>query len=163
MFKYDWVWHKTKATGHLNAKKQPMRDKEDVLVFYSKPPTYNPQMVDGIPYKPKAGNPNESTSQTGSYGAYSNVRNHNPGTRYPKQVCKFNSVQRGSLHPTQKPVEMLRYFIRTYTNPNDIVLDATMGSGSTGEACLYEGRRFIGIELSDVYYPIAVKRLADAM
>ena len=136
MFKYDLVWQKPKGTGHLNAKKQPMRDKEDVLLFYKKQCTYNPQMTEGTPYKDKAGKDHaKSTSMTDSYGNYTNYREVNKGVRYPKQVQKFGVVERGTLHPTEKPVELMEYLIKTYTNENETVLDFTMGSGSTGVAC----------------------------
>lgn len=158
-FKYDWVWRKPKGTGHLNAKKQPMRDKEDIVVFYQSQCYYNPQFSEGVPYKNKAGNPNLATSMSGSYGRYSNYREDNPGRRYPKQVLEFGVVERGTLHPTEKPVDLLRYLIRTYTKPGDTVLDPTMGSGSTGEAALSEGRDFVGIELDSQYYKVALERL----
>jgi len=159
-FKYDWVWQKPKGTGHLNSKKQPMRDKEDVVVFYKKQCTYNPQMEQGTPYKDKAGKDHSKhTSMTGSYGKYTNYREVNTGFRYPKQVQKFGVVERGTLHPTEKPVEMLRYFVRTYTNEGDIVLDNTAGSGSLGEACIAENRDFILIEKEHNYYEIIKERV----
>lgn len=161
-FKYDWIWEKTKATGHLNAKKQPLRNKEDILVFYKKQPTYNPQMTQGEPYKNKAGKDhNSQSSMTGSYGKYSNYRPDNEGTRYPKQILKFNVVQRGTLHPTEKPVALLEYLIKTYTNPGDLVLDNCMGSGSTGEAALRTGRKFIGIEKDKDFFDIASNRILN--
>ena len=161
-FKYDWVWRKPKGTGHLNAKKQPMRDKEDILVFYSSQPTYNPQMTSGTPYKDKAGKDHTKTSSmTGSYGDYTNFRNDNEGLRYPKQVLEFGVVERGTVHPTQKPVALMEYLIRTYTNPGDTVLDNCMGSGTAGVACVNTGRSFIGIEIEERYCEIAAKRLAQ--
>jgi len=161
-FKYDWVWQKPKGTGHLNAKKQPMRDKEDVLVFYRKQPTYNPQMTEGTPYKDKAGKDHSSnSSMTGSYGSYTNFRNDNNGLRYPKQVIKFRVVERNTVHPTQKPVDLLEYLVKTYTNGGDVVLDNTMGSGSTGVACLNTNRKFIGIEMDEGYFEIAKKRIEE--
>lgn len=160
-FKYDWVWEKTKATGHLNAKKQPLRNKEDILVFYKKQPTYNPQMVEGEPYKNKTGkDTNGSSSMTTSYGKYTNKRNENTGFRYPKQILKFNTVQRNTLHPTEKPVSLLEYLIKTYTDEGDVVLDNCMGSGSTGTACMNTNRRFIGIEKDKEYFDIACGRLS---
>ena len=159
-FKYDWVWRKPKGTGHLNAKKQPMRDKEDILVFYSEHCTYNPQFTTGKPYKNKAGkNHDANTSMTDSYGAYTNFRNDNDGKRYPKQVIDFGVVERGTFHPTQKPVALMEYLIKTYTNEGESVLDFTMGSGSTGVACMNAGRKFIGIELDPTYYGIACERV----
>jgi DNA modification methylase len=160
MFKYDLVWQKPKGTGHLNAKKQPMRDKEDVLLFYKKQCTYNPQMTEGTPYKDKAGKDHaKSTSMTDSYGNYTNYREVNKGVRYPKQVQKFGVVERGTLHPTEKPVELMEYLIKTYTNENETVLDFTMGSGSTGVACKNTNRNFIGIEQDEKYFKIAEERI----
>ncbi len=162
MFKYDWVWRKPKGTGHLNAKKQPMRDKEDILVFYSKQCTYNPQKTVGAPYKDKAGKDHtKSTSMTDSYGKYTNKREDNSGFRYPKQVQEFPVVERGSLHPTQKPVALMEYLIKTYTNENETVLDFTMGSGTTGVACKNLNRDFIGIERDKEYFEIAEKRINE--
>ena len=163
-FRYDWVWRKPKGTGHLNAKKQPLRDKEDILVFYRGQPTYNPQFTSGAPYKDKLGKDHSATSSmTDSYGAYSNFRNNNDGRRYPKQVIEFGVVERGTLHPTQKPIALLEYLIRTYTNEGETVLDNTMGSGSTGVACVNTGRHFVGIECDPTYFAIAEKRINEAM
>lgn len=159
-FKYDWCWKKPKGTGHLNAKKQPMRDKEDILIFYRGQAIYNPQMTAGTPFRNKAGDPAKSTSMTENYGKYTNYREDNEGTRYPKQVLEFGVVERGTVHPTQKPVPLLRYMIRTYTNPGMVVLDATMGSGSTGMACLLEDRDFVGIEKEAKYFDTANRSLA---
>ena len=160
MFKYDWVWQKPKGTGHLNAKKQPMRDKEDILVFYAKQCTYTPQKTKGEPYKDKAGKDHASrTSMTDSYGAYTNKREDNSGFRYPKQVQRFPVVERGALHPTQKPVALMEYLIKTYTNEGETVLDFAMGSGTTGVACKNLGREFIGIELDESYFHIALDRI----
>lgn len=162
-FKYDWCWRKPKGTGHLNARKMPMRDKEDVLVFYRKRGVYNPQFTSGSPYKNKAGKNHSGTnSMTESYGLYTNFRYNNDGKRYPKQVIEFGVVERGTVHPTQKPVALMEYLIRTYTNPGDIVLDNTMGSGTTGVACVNTGRRFIGIEKDAAYFDIACQRISDA-
>ena len=160
MFKYEWTWRKPKGTGHLNAKKQPMRDKEDVCVFYSKQCTYNPQMTAGAPYKDKAGKDHEGeSSRTESYGKYTNKRDDNSGTRYPKQVLDFPVVERGNVHPTQKPVALMEYLIKTYTNEGETVLDFTMGSGSTGVAAKNLNRNFIGIEMDKGYFEIAVGRI----
>ena len=164
MFKYDWTWKKPKGTGHLNAKKQPMRDKEDVLVFYSKPCKYNPQMTEGVPYKDKAGKDHsKSTSMTENYGRYTNFRNNNEGTRYPKQVLEFGVVERGSLHPTQKPVALLEYLIRTYTDEGETVLDFTFGSCSTGVAALNTNRKFIGVEAEEKYFDIGASRMEGCL
>jgi len=162
-FRYDWVWRKPKGTGHLNAKKMPLRDKEDILVFCGSPPPYNPQFTTGTPYKRKAGDPTKATSTTDIYGAYTNFRNDNEGRRYPKQVLDFPVVERGNVHPTQKPVALMEYLIRTYTNEGETVLDFTMGSGTTGVACINTERSFIGIECDENYFKIAEVRIKEAI
>ena len=160
MFKYDWIWQKPKGTGHLNAKKQPMRDKEDILVFYKKQCTYNPQMTEGTPYKDKAGKDHtKSTSMTGSYGKYTNYREVNKGVRYPKQVQQFGVVERGTVHPTQKPLDLIEYMIKTYTNEGDLILDNTCGSGTTGLGAKNLNRNYIMMEQDPKYYEIACKRV----
>lgn len=158
-FKYDWTWRKPKGTGHLNAKKQPLRDKEDILIFYSKQCTYNPQMVSGDPFGKKTG----SKQQSGVTREHGEFRNKNNGTRYPKQVLEFGVVERGNQHPTQKPVQLMEYLIKTYTNEQETVLDFTMGSGSTGVACKNLNRNFIGIEKDTQYFKIAQDRINSAV
>lgn len=157
-FRYDWTWRKEKGTGHLNAKKMPMRDKEDIVVFGNIAACYNPQFGEGKPF----GNKRGTKQLTDNYGEFGQFNEPNDGKRYPKQVLEYNVVGRGSQHPTQKPVELLEYLIKTYTNENDVVLDNTMGSGSTGVACMNTKRRFIGIEQNDGYFDIAVKRVTEA-
>ncbi len=156
-FKYDWTWAKTKGTGHLNAKKQPLRDKEDILVFYEKQCKYFPQFTEGTPYDgaKRAG----AKQQTSSYGDHGSYRENNDGKRYPRQIIKFDIVGRGSMHPTQKPVELLEYLIKTYTNEGDVVLDNCMGVGSTAIACINTNRNFIGFELNEDYYLKSMERL----
>ena len=162
MYKYDWYWKKPKGTGHLNAKKQPMRDVETISVFYKKQCYYNPQMTSGTPYKNKAGkNIAGKTSMTDCYGDYTNFRYDNEGFRYPKQILEFGVVERNTLHPTQKPTELLEYLIKTYTLDNEVVLDNAMGSGSTGVAALNLHRKFIGIELDEKYFEIASNRISE--
>lgn len=161
-FKYDWTWRKPKGTGHLNAKKMPMRDKEDIVVFYREQSVYNPQYGGGTPYKNKAGKDHSSSSSmTDCYGAYTNFRNDSDGRRYPKQVLDLPVVERGSVHPTQKPVALMEYLIRTYTNEGETVMDNCMGSGTTGVACINTKRNFIGIEQDAKYFEIAQKRIHD--
>lgn len=144
MFRYKWVWEKSKATNFLNAKKQPLRKHEDVCVFYRKMPVYNPQMVKGEPYD-KGFRKNQLS---GSYGDFSSVHVKSDGKRYPTDVVYFKTAESEGevFHATQKPVELGRYFIRTYSNPGDLVLDNTSGSGSFLVAALMEGRNFVGIE-----------------
>lgn len=160
MFKYDWCWRKPKGTGHLNAKKRPMRDKEDILVFCGVAPPYNPQFSAGQSYRDKAGkNHDGRSSMTDAYGAYTNHREDNHGTRYPKSVIEFGVVERGTVHPTQKPVALMEYLIKTYTNEGDTVLDFAAGSGTTGVAAQNLGRKFIGIEMDDHYFEVAKCRI----
>ena len=163
LFKYDWCWKKPRGTGHLNANKQPLRDKEDILVFYKKQPTYNPQYTRGEPYTSKSGK-NSRVFEKGetTYGRFMKGRefaNDNNGFRYPKQVLEFGVVERNTLHPTQKPVALFEYLIKTYTNEGEIVLDNCIGSGTTAIAALNTGRFFIGIEKDKHYYEIAVERV----
>ena len=153
MLRYEWIWEKHIATGFLNAKKMPMKAHENILVFYKKLPTYNPQFTEGKPYTGKSGRPSSN------YGIHKdNFITINNGYRYPRDVVKFKH-DKEKLHPTQKPVKLLEYLIKTYTNENMLVLDNCMGSGSTGIACLNTNRRFIGIELDENYYNIAKQRI----
>lgn len=147
MFKYRLVWEKSKATNFLNAKKQPLRKYEDVCVFYKKQPTYNPQMREGEAY-----NKGTRKSQlTGSYGDFGSVEVKSDGQRYPTDIIYFKTAEsEGEVyHPTQKPIELGRYLVKTYTNPGETVLDNTSGSGSFLIAAMLEGRNFIGIELNE--------------
>ena len=155
MFKYQWVWQKEAGTGLLNAKKQPLRDHEDVCVFYTKQPTYNPQYTEGKPYVAKKG------GETSNYNPSGNVTTVSDGKRYPKTVQKFNR-DRNKIHPTQKPVALLEYLIRTYTNEGETVLDFAHGSGSTGIASANTGRRYIGVEMDDHYFNISKERILAA-
>ena len=155
MFKYQWVWQKEAGTGLLNAKKQPLRDHEDVCVFYTKQPTYNPQYTEGKPYVAKKG------GETSNYNPSGNVTTVSDGKRYPKTVQKFNR-DRNKIHPTQKPVALLEYLIRTYTNEGEAVLDFSHGSGSTGVAAVNTGRKYIGVEMDDHYFNISKERILAA-
>lgn len=158
-FKYQWVWEKNKATGHLNAKKQPMRAHEDALVF-SNEYTYNPQMGEGKRYS-NSHKPNDSGDCYGKVG-YSSVKDCT--TRFPRSIIYVPVDIKAEFHPTQKPVALMEYLIKTYTNPGDTVLDNTMGSGTTGVACMNTGRNFIGVEKDKEhgYFQIAEKRISDA-
>ena len=147
LFKYKWVWEKSKPTNFLNAKKQPLRKHEDVCVFYKKQPVYNPQMTKGEPYDKGV----RKNQLSGSYGDFQPVHVSSEGERYPTDIVYFKTSESEGdvVHPTQKPVELGRYFIRTYSNPGDVVLDNTFGSGSFLVAALLEGRNFIGIEKNE--------------
>lgn len=157
-FKYCWVWCKHYARGFLNAKKQPLREHEDIAVFYRKQCVYNPQMVVG-----KMREKGNSNKQRGCYGNYKSVATVND-LYYPKTLLDFAGCPNGELvHPTQKPVALLEYLIKTYTNPGEVVLDNCMGSGSTGVACANTQRDFIGIEKDEEYFRIAKKRIEDSI
>lgn len=156
LFKYEWIWEKTMATGFLNAKKMPLKSHESILIFYKKTPVYNPQMRTGYkPYKCSRGTKNTN------YGKFDNTYvSKSDGERYPIDIIKFKH-DNPKIHPTQKPVDLLKYLIKTYTNEEDLVLDNCMGSGSTGVACKILNRSFIGIELDKEYFKIAKNRINE--
>lgn len=155
-FRYEWIWEKLTASGHLNANRMPMKKHENILAFYKKLPTYNPQFTEGKPYVATY------STHSSNYGKQKdNITTINDGKRYPVDIIKFNN-DRG-LHPTQKPVELLEYLIKTYTNEGETVLDNCMGSGSTGVACVNTNRNFIGIELDKGYFEIAKSRIEQAL
>ena len=154
-FKYEWVWRKQQGTGFLNAKKQPLRNHESILVFYQKQPTYNPQFMAGKPYKCLSGK--------GSLDNNKQIRvvTENLGIRYPLTVLDF-AYDKNKTHPTQKPVALFEYLIKTYTNEGeDIVLDNCIGSGTTAIACISTNRNYIGIEKEEKYVEIANKRINE--
>ena len=160
-YKYDWIWEKTQATGHLNAKKQPLRSNELISVFYKKQCTYNPQKTQG--HKPMNSGVRKLSVQNKSevYGKATKELPFGGNTdRYPRTNIVFKSdKQKSYLHPTQKPILLMEYLIKTYTNENETVLDFTMGSGSTGVAAVNTNRSFIGIEMDDKYFEIATNRI----
>lgn len=153
MLKYEWIWEKSKATGHLNAKKMPMKAHENVVVFYDDLPTYNPQglIKKEIPTirKGRDNGTNYGLSNKDALQEYEN---------YPKSILKIASEGKTN-HPTQKPVALMEYFVKTYTNEGDTVLDNCMGSGTTGVACKNLNRNFIGIEQDANYFEIAKGRI----
>ncbi|MFH0969653.1 MAG: site-specific DNA-methyltransferase [Patescibacteria group bacterium] len=150
LFKYKLTWVKSKPTNFLNAKKQPLRKHEDICIFYKKQPDYNPQMSAGEPYNKGF----RKDQLTGSYGDFKTVEVKSDGKRYPTDVIYFKTAESEGkvFHPTQKPVELGRYLIRTFTNKNDTVLDNTCGSGSFLVSAVLEGRKFIGIEKNEEVY-----------
>lgn len=155
--RYEWIWEKPNPTGHLNAKHAPMKAHENVLVFYRGRPTYNPQKTYG--HKRKVSRVNRSEMLDPCYGSQSGMTLYDSTERYPRSVQIFASEkQHNSLHPTQKPVALAEYFVRTYTNEGDTVLDNCMGSGTTGVAALNCNRKFIGIERDPAYFEVAKKR-----
>lgn len=154
MFRYEWIWEKNQAVGFLNAKKMPLRKHENILVFYKHLPTYNPQ---GLIKLDEPIQEEGSSNRNGkNYGVAdkSFIRTH---TNYPTDIITFSKD--AGYHPTQKPVDLLEYLIKTYTNEGDLVLDNCMGSGSTGVACVNTNREFIGMELDEKYYKVACERL----
>ena len=159
MFRYTLTWEKTKAGGFLNAKRMPLQAHEDILVFYKKLPTYNPQFEEGKPYTKKA----VTNGDGRNYGNFDRVGqvSVNDGKRYPRSVVKFSNDNHGSIHPTQKPVALLEYLIRTYTNEGEAVLDFSQGSGSTGVAAVNTGRKYIGVEMDDHYFNISKDRILN--
>jgi DNA modification methylase len=158
-FRYEWIWEKPQGTNPMNAKVMPLKSHENILVFYRTKPTYNPQMWYSTPY---SGFSSETAKIGEVYGKQQSKHRDNPdGSRYPKTVLKFK--QEKGLHPTQKPVDLMEYLIKTYTNPGEVVLDNTMGSGTTGVAAIRCGRDFIGIESDLDYYQIAKERIESAV
>ena len=151
LFKYCWVWEKEQGVNFLMAKKQPLKVHEDICVFYKKQCTYNPQMTMSKPYISGKGDSGEVT------GKVKKIQTKNTGTRYPKSIIRFNR-ERG-LHPTQKPVSLFEYLIKTYTNEGDLVLDNCMGSGTTAIACINTNRNYLGFELNKEYYELAKNRI----
>ena len=216
-FKYNWIWEKSKATGYLNAKKMPMRAHEDVCIFYRKPPTYNPQMVQGQPYN--KGTAHRPTSVYGAQGLKEKTKKrkqiakmikdkdrldalklvrlemdkmnlswsiidkttsmieriieavkplkttvkNTTGLRYPRTVQYFKTAEsegkKSVIHPTQKPIALFEYLIKTYTNEGDVVLDNCVGSGTTAVACINTKRKYIGMELDEEYYNKCIARI----
>lgn len=157
-FRYCWVWEKQQPTGFLDARRKPMKAHEDVCVFYAATATYNPQGLIAVQVnqsrKNKAGN--------GAYGAVGADDYVQKEGNFPRSVLKIDRVTHGQVHPTQKPVALMEYLIRTYTHEGEVVLDNCMGSGTTGVACANTGRRFVGIERDDKYFAIASERIAAA-
>lgn len=166
-YRYEWIWQKNLAVGFLNAKKMPLRSHENILVFYKKLPTYNPQFTKGKPYVR-----NNTVKMGGVYHFANTVKTEDRvGRRYPKSVVAIDfrhslwgkPSAEYNLHCNQKPTDLLEYLIRTYTNEGETVLDATMGSGSTGVACVNTNRNFIGFEIDEGFYKIAEKRISEAL
>ena len=171
-YRYDWIWDKVSTTNFANAKKMPLSCYEVISVFYKSLPTYNPQMTDAKSDRIRPiSKPKENTSETnkqasGKTRQYSD--NYDNTKRFPRKIievsCRLaecNSLNR--VHPTQKPELLMEYLIKTYTNDNEVVLDFTMGSGTTGVACVNTNRNFIGMELDDKYFEIAEKRINEAI
>lgn len=156
-YKYDWIWDKIKGTGFLNAKRQPMRNHELISVFYKKQCTYNPQKTQGHKLKKSF---RGKHLQTDVYGEMKNDYSYESTERYPRSIQVFRTdTQNSSLHPTQKPVALCEYLIKTYTNEGEIVLDNCVGSGTVPVACINTNRNYIGFELDKEYHRIAEERI----
>lgn len=160
LFRYEWIWEKPAATGFFNAHFQPLRAHENILVFYKAKPTFNPMKTFG--HERKTAKRKDIGSE--HYGKQVNIKSYDSTERYPRSVQLFSrDKKKSNLHPTQKPVALCEYLIRTYTNEGETVLDNTMGSGTTGVACVNTGRSFIGIEQEKKYFEIAEERIAQAV
>lgn len=156
-FRYEWIYMKSQGTGFLNSHKMPLKIHENILVFYGKLPKYHPQMTHG--HKPYISNQKNNFRST-NYGYADPCISVSDGARYPVDVIRF--TQERGAHPTQKPVALCEYLIRTYTDEGDVVLDPFIGSGTTGVACVNTGREIVGIEKDNVYYQTACQRVEDA-
>lgn len=157
LFRYDLVWNKTLTSGFLNAKKMPLRQHEQIAVFYKKAPTYNPQMKSGAKNHSK-GKP--KSNKNNNYGEYGFVESKQDGLKYPTSILEFQKPHPSvALHRTEKPVALLEWLIKTYTNTGETVLDNCMGSGSTAIACIHTNRNYIGFELDKEYFELASKRI----
>lgn len=157
-FRYDLYWHKTLCSNFMMGKRQPFFKVETISVFYEKSPTYNPIMRVGKPYEIKESHiEQKGMQQKYCFDKKADIKNN--GTRYPDNLLEFNSLGNGKLHSTQKPLDLIEYLVKTYTNENVIVLDNCMGSGTTGVACKKLNRRFIGIEKDEKYFEVAKERI----
>lgn len=155
--RYEWIWEKGNATGHLNAKRAPMKAHETILVFGKSQPCYNPVMTHGHVRK-TAHRRNGTASPI--YNAADDPTYYSSTSRYPRSIIRFSSEkQRGGMHPTQKPLALCEYLVKTHSNPGDIVLDNCMGSGTTGVAALRNGRSFIGMEDDPAFFSMAKTRI----
>lgn len=167
-YRYTLIWNKVRTSGFLNAKRMPLPQHEDIMVFYKKLPTYNPQMWEGDKPSHKRGKKNETLGimQTkgkvyGKYVAYDDLPSTHTNMKYPTSILTFQNKVVGNVHPTQKPVDLMEWLVKTYTNEGELVLDNCMGSGSTGVACKHTNRLFIGMEKEQKYFDIAKERIAN--
>lgn len=165
MYKYKFFWKKDRPSGFLNAKKMPLKNIEEILIFYKKCPTYNPQFWEGIPLHGMGTKYKEGNLGNNNYGKFASHTNPSADRegdtkKYPRQLLEFKRPH-PPIFPTQKPVDLCEYLIKTYTNESEVILDNCMGSGSTGVACLNTNRRFVGIELDEKYFNIAKNRIEN--
>ena len=161
LWRYNLIWHKTQPTSFLNAKKMPLRAHEDICVFYKKLPTYNPQMTTGHVRKVSKAEHKVNSKMTTDYGEYG-LTTYDSTERYPRSVLTFSKdIQKSALHPTQKPVALIEYLIKTYTNPGDLILDSCAGSMTLAVAAMNTGRKYICIEKDPEIFEIGKKRVED--
>lgn len=162
LFRYDLIWNKVLTSGFLNANRQPLRKHEQIAVFYKKQPTYNPQFTTGNALHGKGKKYMYKTFINNNYGSFKMQEDVRKGSteKYPTSILEFKKTHPSiAKHPTEKPVELLRFLIRTYSNRNALILDSCIGSGSTAIACIKENRRYIGFEIEEEYYKIAIGRI----
>jgi site-specific DNA-methyltransferase (adenine-specific) len=164
-YKYDWKWDKVVGSNFVNAKKMPLKVYEDIMIFYNKQPTYNPiMMIRDKENHRVSGKSNNKTNNINNIAQFSNIKSKK--YKYPTNKIEINRLKneinsKHSVHPTQKPVALMEYLIKTYTNEDDLVLDFTMGSGSTMVACQNTNRKGIGIEMNEEYFQIAIERIKN--
>ena len=160
MWRYNLIWDKSRTTGFLNAKKMPLRCHEDICVFYDQLPTYNPQMTKCEPHQRNHSRGKQEGKQTNRcYGSFGKAEDNITDEKYPRSIVNIQQKVQGNVHPTQKPVELIQWLIRTYSNPGDTILDNTIGSGTTAVAAIREKRHYIGFEISKEYFDKAVQRI----
>ena len=160
LFRYEWIWEKNKPSNFMLANKQPMKYHENVLVFYKKQPIYNKQLIPRSESGKQRAKYKTDRTESEHYFLEKKEIEYNPDFKNPSTILKINTVyQNTNLHPTQKPVELFEYFIKTYTNEGETVLDNCMGSGTTAIACINTNRNYIGFELDTIYYNLAIDRI----
>ena len=160
LLRYEWIWEKTTSTGFLNAKKMPMKAHENILVFYKKLPTYNPQKTTGHPRKVSTAEHKVGSKATSNYGEHG-LTGYDSTERYPRSVQLFSTdKQKIAIHPTQKPVALFTYLIKTYTNEGETVLDTCMGGGTTAVSCIDTDRKYVGFEIGEKEFTDANERIA---
>lgn len=164
IFRYDLVWNKILKSGFLNANRQPLRNHEQIAVFYKHQPVYNPQFTEGMPLHGRGKNYINKLPINNNYGQFNIKEDTRKGSteKYPSSILNFKKTHPSmSKHPTEKPIELLEYLIKTYSNEKDLVLDSCIGSGSTAIACLNTNRDFIGFEIDEEYYKTAIQRVEE--
>ncbi|SCY30663.1 site-specific DNA-methyltransferase [Ruminococcus sp. YE282] len=164
MYRYDLIWDKSLVTGFLNAKRMPLRRHEQIAVFYKKSPVYNPQFTKGRPSHSKGSKYRNKPVVNNNYGKFQAIESNQSEDKYPTSIITIQKPHPSkTLHRTEKPVKLLEYLIKTFSNEGDLILDNCMGSGTTGVACINTNRKFVGIEIDDTYFETAKKRIESAI